>query len=223
MVVRTIPADMFDTKCGVTGIEDLELPVFVAAVEDQFHLVLPLEPVLTDKTGTRVPAPVVFACILHHHRLDLFLRTGHQHIVIVQIETHLLVTLVGVDVGIRGDSHRQSHRLFRYHKLHRGDILILSIFCDVQSVVAAQSQTASVGGNLQLVVGIGYGGVDTPLIMLNHIAVEAFEPVTLEELLRGGPVCFAMFQTIHIAMIVMRQFVEADIQHIIPLELHHGR
>ena len=96
---------MFDAKSRVSGIEDLEFPVFIAAIEDQLSLMLPLESVLTDITGSHVPAPVVFTCILHYHRLDLILRTGHQLVIVVQVETHLLVTLVGVDVGIRGDSH----------------------------------------------------------------------------------------------------------------------
>ena len=42
MIISAVPIDMFDTECGMTGIEDLKLPVFVAAVEDQFPLMLPL-------------------------------------------------------------------------------------------------------------------------------------------------------------------------------------
>ena len=138
-----------------------------------------------------------------YHRLDLILRTSHQLVVVVQVETHLLVTLIGVDVGIRGDSDRESHRLFRHHKLHRGDILILSVLHDVQAVVAAHDQPTSVVGNLQIVVGIGNGGVDAALILFDHIVVEPLQPVTLKEFLRGGPVSLTAFQTIHVAMIVV--------------------
>ena len=130
---------------------------------------------------------------------------------------------VGVDVGIRGGAHDELHRLFRHHEFHGQHVLVCAVLYDVQTVVAAHRQFALLVGQREVVVGVGNGRVDGVLIVVDDQVVEAVEPVALEHLGGRRPVVLAAFDVADVAVVVVGELVEADVQTVGGVELHHGQ
>ena len=215
LILVTVPTDIVDAHRGVTRIEDLILVVFVASIEDEWATMLPSESVIIDKGRRNITTAIVVSVVLTYHHSDLFLRIRDHQIAIVQRDVELLMTRIEVDVCIRRRLHEERHLLFCYHKLHTGQLLLLFVVDDIQAVVTTHLQTTLVVGNLQLVVGIGDDGVDGWLMIFDHDGIEAFEPVALKNTLSWCPVCFTAFEGVGIAMVVVREFIEGDVQDII--------
>ena len=60
-------------------------------------------------------------------------------------------------------------------------------------------------------------------MIVDHDGIEALEPVALEKALGWCPVCFAAFEGVGLAMVVVREFIEGDVQDIIRPQPQDGR
>ena len=85
----------------------------------------------------------------------------------------------------------------------------------MQTVVAAHPQATALIGDMQMVMGIGHRSVHGVLVIVDGVVVESLQPVALKDLPGSGPVGLTVFHLIYISMVVVREFVEGDVQHII--------
>ena len=114
------------------------------------------------------------------------------------------MTLISVDVCIRGGTHLEVHSLFCNHKLHHRHN-IASIFVNhIEPVIAAHLKPAFVIRDIKFIVSIFHTGVDGVLIVVDGIVIESFQPVAVKDILRLTPVGLTMFKSVDISVIVMR-------------------
>ena len=151
---------MVDTHGWMAHVKHFIFPVFIACVEDEFACVLPLGTVASKDRWFRIHLHIILASVLHYHNPQLVGGIRHTLYTEIKFQRHLLMTHVGVDVGIRGDTHCQRHRLFCDTEVDGHYLAFLSlVFVDMNAVIAAQTETYAVVGYLKLVVGIGHDGV----------------------------------------------------------------
>ena len=143
---------------------------------------LPFGTVAIEDGGFRIHLPVVFASVLHHYHSQLVGRVGHTLHPEVERQRHLLMTHIGVNVGVGGEVEGQGHRLLRHAEVDCHHLaLIPAVLIDMNPVVAAQAEAHAVVGYLEPVVGIGDGGVYRCVVVVDGVAVETFQPVAFEE------------------------------------------
>ena len=70
-------------------------------------------------------------------------------------------------------------------------------------------------------MGVYLGGIETLLVVLDGLVVEAVEVVGLKEAVGGLPLSIAMFYVVAVAVVVVAHLVEANLD--VPLaKLHDG-
>ena len=117
---------------------------------------------------------------------------------------------VGVAAHVQGHGHLRAEQ--REACLQHGFLAGATLVgTDAHAVVARQPQADILVGETEAVVGVELCGVETGLIVLDGLAVEALEVVALEDVLRRCPVGIAELHLIDIARVVVREFVEADL------------
>ena len=134
--------------------------------------------------------------------------------------------MTGIDVYICICRHTdiQSHRLFSHHKLCHDHLLLIVVFIeDMYLVVAAQFQPTTVVRNLKLIMGIRHRSIHGVGIVIDSIIIKAFQPVTLEELLGGCPVCLTTLDSVDITVIGVREFVEGYVEDVVATQPHDSR
>ena len=142
---------------------------------------LPFSAITGEDCGFGIHLPVVFPSILHHHHPQLIGGICHTLYAEVKFQRHLLMTYVGVYVGVARDAHGKRHRLFRDTEVdvHHFAIIVF-VIVNMNAVIAAQPEAHTVVGYLELVMGIGHGGVHRGVVIVDGVAVESFQPVAFE-------------------------------------------
>ena len=214
---RFVPSDACQSHGGVTRIQYLELMVFITRIEYQVLVVLPLQTLVGDIIWRDVHLHVVLPSVLHHKRLYLLVGSCHPESVEFHRHPYLLVSAVQVQVCVCGDAQSYQHDGFCNAQFHHKDFLFAVIINDVQPVVTTHAQVGVLVGKLQLVVGVEDCGVDRVIILLYRLVVKPFQPVALKESLCRCPVGIAGFHAVNKAVVVVRQFIKADAQHVLPM------
>ena len=71
-------------------------------------------------------------------------------------------------------------------------------------------------------MGVGHGGVERTCVVVDRQSVESLQPIALEHILRCLPVGLAAFYLVDIAVVVVRELIEPDVQHIVSCQVHNG-
>ena len=223
LIVVAVPHDVVDTHCGVRHIENLELAILVAGIENKLEIVVPLKPLKGGDVGLYAAADGALLIVLHYHSVNLLIRVGYGQRAVVELHRYLLVALAGVYIGIARGAHAELHLLLGNHKLgHKHLAVVIVLIKHMQAVVAANLKAAARIWQLQLIVGVGDDGVSGVLVIVDGVAIESREPIALENALGGSPVSLTMLKLIDVAMIVVRELIERQGEHIVRVESHDG-
>ena len=71
-------------------------------------------------------------------------------------------------------------------------------------------------------MGVGDDGVDGVLEVVDGIAVESLQIVAHKHVFGYIPIGLAFGYLVDVAMIVVRQFVERNVEHIVAAQSHYG-
>ena len=217
MKLLPIPLDLLQSHRRMVEVKHLKLAVHIAGRKDELAIVRPLQAIRAHIVGLGVPHRIVPPAVLQDHRPHLSPGIGDTDVGVVEMDAHLLVRLVDVDVGVGSVSDRHLHLRVYHHEARRKQRASIAriVVKDLQTVVAAHFDAAVGIGNRQTIMGVEMVGVERLLVVLYHpIAIEACDKVTVEKSLRDIPVRIAMFYLVNITAILMGHVVEGDVDGI---------
>ena len=112
--------------------------------------------------------------------------------------------------------------MFGDHKFHRGYYFAGIVVNDSKTVIAAKFQATTFVGNGELVVRIRHGSVNGAFEVFDNNIIETLKPVSFEEFFRVVPVSLTVYEAIGVAVVIVREFVEANVQMVVTVETHDG-
>ena len=148
MEMLSVPFNAVYTHRGMVHIKHLEFTVFITGGKNQVATMQPLQSVVHHILRLCIDLGIVPPSVLHHHRLDLFLRHHHRLTTVVHCGCHLLVGVVDIYVGVGTHRHLYPHQRFQNHEAgseHR--LIVVVLIHHRQLIVPAHLDAASVVGN----------------------------------------------------------------------------
>ena len=123
-----------------------------------------------------------------------------------------------VDVGISVGEDTQAHRCSRFHHHEAGSeygSIVVVLIVDSQPVVATHREGTLAVGQLQMVVGVEFVGVERLLRVFNGIAFgKSFHKVAGEKLCGHRPIGLAMLYFIRVAVKLVVEYIEVDVHRL---------
>ena len=137
MVIGIVERDPFDAHAIVAVAEELDAAELVAGGEDQFAEVVVDDRASQDLHRFKVADHVVAPVVLQDMDLEIGLRETDVEVGMLDDEAHLLVALVGVDVGVAAHFGRDvAHRLDEREARGESDVVRLVLGIENRHVVA---------------------------------------------------------------------------------------
>ena len=182
----------------------------------------PLQTISTNIVWLRITHRIIPSPILHHHHTKLALGICNSQIAIIYVNTHLLMTLIDINISIRTITNCHIHLRINYHKTsskHRFILMILVI--NHQLIVTTHGDTAVLIRNTELIMSIKLIGIERLFIVINgQFTIESRKIITRKQSSRLIPVRITMHDFITITMIIMGKVIKRNLYNL-SAECHH--
>ena len=222
MKLIAIPFHLIQSHRCMIHIKHLKLPIDIACRKNQITAMRPLQAISTNIVWLRITHRIIPSSILQHHHTELALRIRNSQITIIYMNTHLLMTLIDINVSIRTIANCHIHLRINYHKTsckHRFILTILII--NHQLIVATHGDTAVLIRNTELIMSIKLIGIERLFRVINsQFSIESSKIITHKQSCRLIPVRITMHDFITITMIVMRKVIKRNL-YSLSAKRHH--